>query len=209
MNPRELSERALHEYVAEVEGHDSQVTGVVGYFYRMYRAEVLSRVAGVSGRDILEVGCGEGMMFDGVGTQPVQMDVSMTRVTRAAGKGRFLLCADGYELPFLSESFGVVLLVAVLEHTREPWRILAEARRVLKPGGIAIMVVPNDVTMSAGRLLLGKFPIRYPDHLTWTTPGRMRRWLADGFRVREGFRLPFRWLPFAANLYYFAVAERI
>ena len=41
-----LSERALHEYVAEVEGHESQVTGVVGYFYRMYRAEVLARVAG-------------------------------------------------------------------------------------------------------------------------------------------------------------------
>ena len=41
-----LSERALHEYVAEVEGHDSQVTGVVGYFYAMYRAEVLARVAG-------------------------------------------------------------------------------------------------------------------------------------------------------------------
>ena len=44
--PRSLTERALHEYVAEVEGHDSQVTGVVGYFYAMYRAEVLARVAG-------------------------------------------------------------------------------------------------------------------------------------------------------------------
>ncbi len=43
-NPRELSERALHEYVAEVEGHESQVTGVVGYFYQMYRAEVLARL---------------------------------------------------------------------------------------------------------------------------------------------------------------------
>ena len=90
----------LHEYVAEVEGHDSQVTGVVGYFYAMYRAEVLARVQGLRGRDILEVGCGEGMMFDGTGTQPVQMDVSVTRVSRAAGKGRLLLCADGYELPF-------------------------------------------------------------------------------------------------------------
>jgi hypothetical protein len=188
MNPRELSERALHEYVAEVEGHDSQITGVVGYFYAMYRAEVLQHVAGIAGRDILEVGCGEGLMFDGTATHPVQMDVSMTRVARAAGKAP--------------------LLVAVLEHTREPWRILAEARRVLKPGGIAVMVVPNDVTMSAGRLILGKFPIRYPDHLTFTTPRRMRRWLADGFRLREGFTLPFRWLPFAANLYYFAVAER-
>lgn len=195
--------------MAEVEGHDSQVTGVVGYFYRLYRSEVLARVDGIRGRDILEVGCGEGMMFDGTGIAPVQMDVSMTRVVRAAGKCRFLLCGDGYQLPFAAGSFDAVLLVAVLEHTREPWRILAEARRVLAPGGRAIMVVPNDVTMSAGRLALRKFPIRYPDHLTFTTPRRMRRWLSDGFRVTEAFHLPFRGLPFAVNLYHFIVAEKL
>ena len=205
----ELSERALHEHVAEVEGHESQVTGIVGYFYAMYRAEVLARVHGVAGRDILEVGCGEGMMFHGTTTQPVQMDVSLTRLERAAGKCRLLLCADGYQLPFPSNVFDVVLLIAVLEHTREPWRLLAEARRVLKRGGRAIMVVPNDATMSAGRLLLRKFPIRYPDHLTFTTPRKMRRWLRDGFRIREAFTLPFRQLPFAFNLYYFVVAERV
>jgi SAM-dependent methyltransferase len=207
-NPRELSERQLHEYVAEVEGHESQVTGVVGFFYRMYRAEVLARVRGVHGTDVLEIGCGEGMMFEGTGVAPVQMDVSFTRVARAAGKCRYLLCGDGYDLPFASASFGVVLLVAVLEHTREPWRVLAEAKRVLKPGGRVVMVVPNDATMSAGRLLLRKFPIRYPDHLTFTTPGKMRRWLADGFRITEAFHLPFRNLPFAINLYHFVVAER-
>lgn len=203
-----LSERELHEHVAQVEGHESQVTGVVGYFYAIYRAEVLARVAGVAGRDILEVGCGEGMMFEGTGVHPVQMDVSFTRAQRAVGKSRVLLCADGYQLPFAAASFDVVLLIAVLEHTSEPSRILAEARRVLRPGGRAIMVVPNDITMSAGRLLLRKFPIRYPDHLTFTPPGRMRRWLADGFRIREAFTLPFRHLPFALNLYYFVVAER-
>jgi SAM-dependent methyltransferase len=208
-NPRGLSERALHEYVAEVEGHDAQVTGLVGFFYRMYRDEVLARVADVPGREILEVGCGEGMMFDGAATQPVQMDVSMTRVKRAAGKCRFLLCADGYALPFRDEAFRMVLLVAVIEHTREPWRMLAEARRVLKPGGAVVIVVPNDITMSAGRLALGKFPIRYPDHLTFTTPGRVRRWLSDGFRTREAFHLPIRQLPFAMNLYHVVVAERV
>jgi len=208
-NPRELTERALHEYVAEVEGHDSQVTGVVGYFYRMYRDAVLARVEGLRERDILEIGCGEGMMFGGTAIHPVQMDVSMTRVQRAVGKCPFLLCADGYELPFADSSFAAVLLVAVLEHTRQPSRVLAETRRVLRAGGRAIMVVPNDITMSAGRLLLGKFPIRYPDHLTFTTPGRMRRWLREGFRIVEAFPLPFRFLPFAANLYYFVVAEKI
>jgi SAM-dependent methyltransferase len=207
-SPRELTERELHEYVAEVEGHDSQVSGIVGCFYRLYRDAVLARIAGVKGRDILEIGCGEGMMFEGTAIHPVQMDVSMTRVGRAAGKGRCLLCADGYDLPFAADSFAVVLLVAVLEHTREPWRLLAEARRVLKRGGRAIIVVPNDVTMSMGRLLLRKFPVRYPDHVTFTTPRKLRRWLSSGFRVRERFPMPLRRLPFAANLYYFVVAEK-
>ena len=113
------------------------------------------------------------------------------------------------ELPFADESFDAVLLVAVLEHTREPWRLLAEARRVLKPGGRVVMVVPNDVTMSAGRLLLAQFPIRYPDHLTFTTPRTdARAGCADGSGSSRRFTLPFRALPFAVNLYYFVVAEK-
>jgi SAM-dependent methyltransferase len=206
-DPKKMTENELHEYVAEMEGHGSQVTGVVGYFYEMYRREVIARVTGVPNREILEVGCGEGMMFEGTGIVPVQMDVSMRRVHFARDKGQPAICGDGYHIPFADNTFSVALLIAMLEHTSEPWRVLAEARRVLKPGGRAIIVVPNDVTMSAGRLVLGKFPIRYPDHLIFTTPGRMHRWLAKDFRVAEEFPLPFRALPYAANLYYFMVAE--
>jgi SAM-dependent methyltransferase len=203
-----LPERELHEHAAEAETHDEQYTGVVGLFNRRVRDHVRRRVGPLTGRDVLEVGCGEGHMFAGTGTRPVQMDVSMTRLRRAPG-ARWLICADAYALPFRAESFRMVLLAAILEHTREPWRILAEARRVLKPGGTVVIVVPNDVTMSAGRLILRKFPIRYPDHVTFMTPGRIRGWLADGFRTREAFHLPIRQLPFAVNLYHFVVAERI
>ena len=206
-NPRKMTENELHEYVAETESHGSQVTGIVGYFYEMYRREVIARVQGTPNPEILEIGCGEGMMFEGTNIAPIQMDVSMRRVQFARAKGQAALCGDGYHVPFRSGSFSTVLLIAMLEHTSEPWRVLAEARRVLKPGGRAIIVVPNDVTMSAGRLVLGKFPIRYPDHLTFTTPGRMHRWLKNGFRVTEEFSLPFRPLPYAVNLYYFMVAE--
>jgi hypothetical protein len=36
----------------------------------------------------------------------------------------------------------------------------------------------------------------------------MRAWLSEGFRIVEGFTLPFRALPFALNLYHFVVAEK-
>ena len=205
---RDLPERELHEHVAEIEGHDSQVTGIVGYFYRMYRREVLRRLDGAAGCEVLEVGCGEGLMFEGRGTDPVQLDVSFTRVRRARGRGPRLLCADAYDLPFADRSFRVVLLVAVLEHTREPWRVLAEARRVLRVGGRLVIVVPNDFTMSLGRMLLLKFPARYPDHLTITTPRKMAAWLSEGFQIREAFPMPFRRLAFLVNLYYFVLAEK-
>jgi len=207
LDRKRMTENELHEYVAEVEGHEGQMRGVVGYFYRMYRAEVIARVQGTPGHEILEVGCGEGVMFEDTGIHPVQMDVSMKRLAHARDKGNTLLCGDGYHLPFRNASVSTVLLVAVLEHTREPWRILAEARRVLKPGGRVVIVVPNDITMSAGRLILGKFPIRYPDHVTFTTPAKLRRWLSDGFIIREKFPMPFRFLPFEVNLFYFIVAE--
>ena len=128
VNPKKMTENELHEYVAEVESHNSQVTGVVGYFYEMYRREVLARVAGVAGEDILEVGCGEGMMFDGTSINPVQMDVSLRRARLARAKRSQVLCGDGYFLPFADQSFAVVLLIAVIEHTSRPWAPTRRAR---------------------------------------------------------------------------------
>ena len=37
LEPKKMTENELHDYVAEKESHDSQVTGVVGYFYEIYR----------------------------------------------------------------------------------------------------------------------------------------------------------------------------
>ena len=62
---------------------------MVGYFYEMYRSAVIERVAGIPPRDILEIGCGEGHMFEGTGITPVQMDVSMRRLTHAVARGRW------------------------------------------------------------------------------------------------------------------------
>jgi FkbH-like protein len=50
--------------------------------------------------------------------------------------------ADGGHLPFADETFDVVLCLEVLEHSREPWRIVSEARRTLKRGGEVILSAP-------------------------------------------------------------------
>jgi SAM-dependent methyltransferase len=112
------------------------------------------------------------------------------------------------DLPFANASFDVVLLIAVLEHVSRPERIVEEAWRVLKPGGEAAILTPNDVWMSLGRLILLKWPPRYPDHLSWIPPRRIRSLAGGRFTVVEAFALPAKGLPFSLNMYYWAIFRK-
>jgi SAM-dependent methyltransferase len=56
-------------------------------------------------------------------------------LAHAAAKGLDTVRADATELPFADESFDAAILVSMLHHVDAPERALAEARRVLRPGG--------------------------------------------------------------------------
>ena len=196
-------ERLLHEETAHLDTHEAQTRGVVGWFYRLYIEETLRFVRDNPGR-LLDIGSGEGMIFKNSVVSPVQLDVSFTRLTRAAEYNGLLICADAYDLPFKNESFEAVLLIALLEHTTDPGRILKETHRVLKPGGRTAVLIPNDINMSAGRVLLGKWPPRYPDHLTFLTPQRMRALAGEMYEITLTKAMPFNRLGFWLNMYWFA-----
>lgn len=80
---------------------------------------------------------------------------------RAAGV-RFELCdLDGAVLPFEDDYFDVIIFTEVLEHVfAPPSEVLAELRRVLAPGGLLILSVPNIARLSNRvRMLLGRSPL--------------------------------------------------
>jgi SAM-dependent methyltransferase len=52
------------------------------------------------------------------------------------------IVVDIHQLPFRDDSLDMVLDIAVLEHVREPGQIVAEALRVLRPGGRIFSVIP-------------------------------------------------------------------
>jgi len=79
------------------------------------------------------------------------------------------LVCDAAELPLDDASVDVVLNVSVLEHVPDPARILAEIRRVLRPGGRVYTDVPFVVGYHA-------------------SPGDFTRWTHEGvLRLHAGF----------------------
>lgn len=57
---------------------------------------------------------------------------------------RLDLLGDLEELPLASSAFDAVISIVVLEHSRDPQRVLFETFRILRPGGKIFIVVPNQ-----------------------------------------------------------------
>jgi SAM-dependent methyltransferase len=93
----------------------------------------------------LDLGCGVGHSFHLLAPRTtVGVDVDAEAL---AGQDRETAVADMRDLPFGDDSFASVVSVQSLEHVPDPERVLAEAARVLEPGGVAVFVTPNRLTL--------------------------------------------------------------
>jgi len=101
------------------------------------------------GRVVLDVGCGDGARY-GARVREGQVevhgvDISQVAVDAARAVGIDARVARLEEpLPYPDATFDVVICLEVLEHLVNPGAVVREIRRVLKPGGLALMSVPNS-----------------------------------------------------------------
>ena len=94
-----------------------------------------------SGR-LLDVACGGGVMAPHVrraGYEHVGVDLGVAALHEARRHGVAVVRADALRLPFGDEAFDVVVAGEVLEHVPDPHRLVAEACRVLRPGGRLVL----------------------------------------------------------------------
>jgi SAM-dependent methyltransferase len=96
---------------------------------------------------LLDVGCGNkpfARWFRGHVTAYLGTDLAASPYLGAARPEVF---ARGERLPFRAGSIDTVLGLSMLDHLPEPSRLLEEARRVLRPGGILLLEFPQMVPL--------------------------------------------------------------
>ena len=101
---------------------------------------------GAPPRRAIDLGCGNGRFLAALaerGAAATGVDAYADSLARARAKapGATLIAAELGDLPLPSASFDLVAALDVLEHL-EPARLLAEARRLLAPGGRLLLSVP-------------------------------------------------------------------
>src|SRR5437667_142034 len=118
-----------------------------------------------SARDlrVLEIGAGIGadyLEWLRAGADATGIDLSAISIERAkrrcvlAGYEPDLRVADAERLPFAADTFDVVYSYGVMHHTPQPAQCLAEAWRVLKPGGEARIMLYHHPSLTGMMLWL-------------------------------------------------------
>jgi SAM-dependent methyltransferase len=99
----------------------------------------------LSGR-VLENGCGVGMYMQHLAPHVgsiIGLEYDIDRAFEARLRSPNLVNAACEELPYSNASFDVILSHEVLEHVRDDRRSVEEMLRVLAPGGVIVLFVPN------------------------------------------------------------------
>lgn len=98
------------------------------------------------GRDVLEVGCGTGMILKEIAPfarSAVGLDISRGMLAKARERGLNVVEGSATDLPFPDASFDAVYSFKVLAHVEAIRRAMEEVARVLRPGGRAALEFYN------------------------------------------------------------------
>lgn len=141
-----------------------------------------------AGQRLLDIGCALGdMLARGQQAGAVCHGIDLSRVAAARTHERVptahVVLGDAEALPYDDASFDAVTMLSALEHLMEPGTALLEIRRVLRPDGRALIVVPNayylpDIVWQVWRQ--GRAPDHKQSVERFATSGQWREYLERG-----------------------------
>jgi SAM-dependent methyltransferase len=152
------------------------------------RLAMLNAAAPLAGRCVLEFGCGIGTYMREIRRFTPHVfgfDIEVDRLQAGLRKGvDGLIAAVGECLPYADASFDVVFSNEVLEHVQDDRLACREIARVLRPGGRAVIFVPNRLYFfeTHGLYWRGEYKFGNKPFVNWL-PDPLRNKLAPHVRA--------------------------
>jgi ArsR family transcriptional regulator len=124
---------------------------------REVEAALSEIVAAHSPHDLLDIGTGTGRMIEilgprvthalGIDQSREMLAIARVNLERAGLSNSIVRLGDMYQLPLNDASFDAVVIHQVLHYADHPAEAVAEAARVLRPGGLFVVVdfAPHDL----------------------------------------------------------------
>jgi MPBQ/MSBQ methyltransferase len=164
---------------------------------------------GEPGLEVVDVGAGTGFATEGIvaaapGAVVTMVDQSPHQLRRARRKPALdaigKLLGDAEELPFAADRFDRYVSTGSIEYWPDPQRAVAEAYRVLRPGGVALLAGPLRRAHPLARRLSDAWMLFPPesDYRTW-----MQR---AGFTDLRSVHVAPRWWDASWDPYAIAIA---
>ncbi len=138
------------EYLSRIKKfYDIQPEYVTGYFKEEIFKEIIDKIK-PQDKIILDVGCGHGFLIKEINfwhpnNKFYGIDISAKNIKKTQAKINYakFQVADAEELPFADNYFDILFCTDTLEHVYSLDSTLTEFNRVIKPGGLLILCVPN------------------------------------------------------------------
>jgi len=140
-----------------------------------------------AGKATLDIGCGNGKFGEILGLKgAVGVDLDIADLARARTSPAYsaIVISDARRLPFPNSSFVCVVSNSTFEHLEDDVAALAEAARVLVPGGFLCLAVPTPAKEET--LYFG----HETDYIDLRTAHAYRRWFTEHWDHRRYRTVP-------------------
>lgn len=159
------------------------------------RLDYIEARAGLSGRDVLDIGCGGGLVAEGMARRGARV----TGIDLAAGPlqvARLHALESAVQVDYRLESaealaaaapasFDVVTCLEMLEHVPEPSAIVRAAASLVRPGGHIVFSTINRTARAfalaivGAEYVLGLLPRGTHEYARFIRPSELARWARD------------------------------
>jgi 2-polyprenyl-3-methyl-5-hydroxy-6-metoxy-1,4-benzoquinol methylase len=196
-------EKEINRYYESEEyvSHSNTSKGFVNSLYQIARSFMLHRklaivqkASGLKTGHLLDIGSGTGHFADIMNRSGWKVKgIEINDKAREFSQSQFELdvISPDQIASVGSESFDCITLWHVLEHFHNPYKYAADIHRILKPGGVCLIALPNSGSPDAAHYKEFWAAYDVPRHLWHFNPETFKLFAEkSGFRLKELRSLP-------------------